>query len=86
MQAGLYWVRAREHTAGRHKAFWTIGNCVDGALVEPINPVHKLADIESVGPYIGSVQELTGKTAEYVKPQKPTWKPYRKPKPEELVI
>ncbi len=86
MQTGLYWIRAREITAGRHEAFWTIGNCVDGKNIEPINPAHQKANVEALGPYIGSVLELTGRTAEYVKPQTPAWTPYRKPKPEELVI
>lgn len=85
MQNGLYWIRARENTTGRHAAFWTIGNCVDGANIEPINPAHQKADVESLGPYIGTTLELTGKTAEYVKPNRPVWQAYRKPKPKELV-
>jgi len=84
MQTGLYWIRAREITAGRHAAFWTIGNCIDGASVEPINPAHQAANIEAVGPFIGTAAELTGRTAEYLKPQGPAWTPYRKPKPKEL--
>lgn len=86
MRNGLYWIRAREITAGRHVAFWTIGNCADGANIEPINPAHRTSNVEAVGPFIGTADELTGKTAEYVKPQKPAWRTYRKPKPEELVI
>lgn len=84
MHVGLYWIRAREATTGRHAAFWTIGNCTDGELVEPINPAHHTVNVESLGPYIGTTLELTGKTAEYVKPHTPAWRPYRKPKPKEL--
>ena len=84
MHTGLYWIRARENTTGRHAAFWTIGNCVDGANIEPINPAHKTADIESLGPYIGTTLELTGRTYQYVVPKGPAWRAYRKPKPKEL--
>ncbi len=82
MQIGLYWVRAREQ-AGRHQAFWTIGNCPDGKNIEPINPEMAGVRVEAVGPFIGSADELTGRTRRYLKP---VWNPYRKPKPEELKL
>lgn len=85
MQTGLYWIRARDETTGRNAAFWTIGKCADGDEIEPINPAHKTVSVEAVGPFIGSASELTGKTAEYVRPAAPAWRAYRKPKPKEFV-
>lgn len=85
MHVGLYWIRAREHTTGNNAAFWTIGNCADGESLTPINPAHQTANIEAVGPFIGTADELTGRTAEYLKPQGPAWMPYKKPKPKELI-
>lgn len=86
MHVGLYWIRVREAATGRYSAFWTIGNCADGELVEPIN--HNLAgvNVEAVGPFIGTASELTGRTAEYIKDPRrsKTWVPYRRPKPKEL--
>jgi hypothetical protein len=69
MKNGLYW--GMVHKRPDPRPFATILNCEDGEHAVPINPSHAGHRVVRVGLYIGTKEELTGMTAEHLKPSRP---------------